>query len=120
MSLVNCTFADNILSSNDEGAAVIEAEYGLSQVRLDGCSFSNNSLSTLPTLLADNRGSDGAQGAVFYSNSSPPFVCTYAAGGDISTPPPCDTSDPLPLADAGSGFLSEASAWFVQLQQVCL
>ena len=79
VSLVQCTFAGNTLFPFDLGAAVIQA-YALSgspQVRLGGCTFSSNTPSTLPTLLADNREAEFGDEAVFYSDSSSPSVCTH-------------------------------------------
>ena len=71
VSLVQCTFADNTLFPSDFGAAVIAAGafLGSPQVRLEGCTFSNNTPSTLPTLLADHREADVGDEAVFYSDS---------------------------------------------------
>ena len=58
MSLVQWTFAGNTLFPQDNGAAVIEASAftGSPQVRLEGCTFSNNTPSALLTLLADQNG----------------------------------------------------------------
>ena len=118
VSLVQCAFAGNTLFPEDFGdAAVIEAEAGAPQVRLEGCTFSNNTPSTLPTFLADNNWPD-VGGAVFYSDSPSPSVCTYEGDGSSSTPPPCVDSSPLALDEAGADFLTPADAWFVEVQQV--
>ena len=119
VSLVQCTFAGNTLFPEDFGAAVIEAEafFGSSQVTLEGCTISNNTPSTLPTLLADNREADVRNEAVFYSDSSSPSVCMYE-GDDTSSTPPCVDSSPLALDEAGADFLTPTDAWFVEVQQV--
>ena len=119
-SLVQCTFADNTLFPSDPGAAVIEADAssGSPQVRLEGCTFSYNTPSTLPTLLADHREADVGDEAVFYSDSPSPSVCTYKGDNDLSTPPPCVDSSPLALEKAGSDFLTTTNERFVELQQV--
>ena len=90
-SLVQCTFAGNTLFPDDYGAAVIvaDASSGYPRVRLEGCTFSNNTPSTLPTLLANNRGADVGDEALFYSDSASPSVCTYEGDDVSSTPPPC-------------------------------
>ena len=117
VSLVQCTFAGNTLFPEDFGdAAVIEAEAGAPQVRLEGCTFSNNTPSTLPTFLADNRETD--KEAVFYSDSASPSVCTYEGDDAFSTPPQCVDSSPLALDEAGADFLTPTDAWFVEVQQV--
>ena len=79
VSLVQCTFVGNTLFPSDLGAAVIEADAfrGSPQVRLEGCIFSSNTPSTLPTLLADNRGADVRDEAVLDSASPSPAVSTY-------------------------------------------
>ena len=119
VSLVQCTFAGNTLFPSDLGAAVIEASGSSgSQVRLEGCTFSNNTPSTLPTLLADNREADVGNLALFYSDSPSPSVCTYEGDDWESTPPPCVDSSPLALEEAGSDFLATTTAWFVEVQQV--
>ena len=101
----------------DFGAAVIKADAGApQQVRLEGCTFSNNTPSTLPTLLADHRGT--VNEAVFYSDSPSPSVCTYEGDDASSTPPPCVDSSPLALDAAGADFLTPTDAWFVEVQQV--
>ena len=120
VSLVQCTFAGNTLFPWDYGAAVIQAcaLLGSPQVRLEGCTFSNNTPSTLPTLLADNRGADVVDEALFYSDSPSHSVCTYEGDDVSSTPPPCVDSSPLALEEAGSVFLAPTDAWFVEVQQV--
>ena len=118
VSLVQCTFAGNTLFPHDIDAAVIEASalLGSTQVRLEGCTFSNNTPSTLPTFLADNRQTD--KEAVFYSDSASPSVCTYEGDDAFSTPPQCVDSSPLALDEAGADFLTPTDAWFVEVQQV--
>ena len=120
VSLVQCTFAGNTLFPLDAGAAVIQADAssGSPQVRLEGCTFSNNTPSTLPTLLADNRGAVVGNEALFYSDSPSPSVCTYEGDDETSTPPPCVDSSPLALDEAGADFLTPTDAWFVEVQQV--
>ena len=94
-----------------------DAFFGSPQVRLQGCTFNNNTLSTLPMLLADNSNADVGDEAAFYSDSPSPFVCTNE-GGNASTQPACVNSSPLTLAEVGEGFLNSTDAWFVQVQQV--
>lgn len=121
---MQCIFSGNTLSQNSHGAAIIEASArnGTAQVKLEGCKFSGNTPSTLPTLLADNRGADAAAPA-FFSDSPSPSVCEYIGDDWDSMPPTCDTSmtySPWPLGDAivTGGFLTASSAWFMQVQQV--
>ena len=126
---MQCTFAGNTLFPSGNtlfgntifpGAAVIEAS-GSPQVRLEGCTFSNNTPSTLPTLLADNRNFDDygeGKEAVFFSDSSSPSVCTYEGDDDYSTPPPCVDSSPLALEEAGSDFLNTTNEWSLEVQEV--
>ena len=120
VSLVQCTFDGNTLFPYEWGAAVIVAGalFGSPQVRLEGCTFSNNTPSTLPTLLADNRGAEVGDEALFYSDSPSPSVCTYEGVDESSTPLPCVDSSPLALDEAGADFLTPTDAWFVEVQQV--
>ena len=119
VSLVQCTFAGNTLFADDSDAAVIEAyaSENSPQVRLEGCTFSNNTPSTLPTLLADHREAGVDDEAVFYSDSPSPALCTYT--GDHASPtPPCVDNIPLSLEEADANFLTTTNAWFMEVQQV--
>lgn len=125
VSLVGCSFERNTLFPYDYGAAVIQADasadYSNTEVWLEGCIFSDNLPYTLPALLADNRETDTAKGR-FYSDSSSPTVCTYEGPDQFSTPPPCESSSPEPLAVPGStatrGFLTASNSWLVDVQEV--
>lgn len=130
MSLVDCTFENNtnILLSfpTDNAAAVITADAVAggddvivdvdAQVRLEGCTFSSNSPSTLPILVADNRETDTAKG-VFYGDFTSPSVCTYEGPVDSFPPPQCEVSKPKALAQ-GSGFLTASNVWLLAVQKV--
>ena len=119
VSLVQCTFAGNTLFPSDLGAAVIEASGSSgSQVRLEWCTFSNNTPYTLPTLLADNRGADVVDEALFYSDSPSPSVCTYEGNLLTNPSPTCVNSSPQALEEAGEGFINITDARFLELQQV--
>jgi hypothetical protein len=122
LSLVGCSFEGNTIFHRDWGAAVIEAQagvnYGDTEVRLEGCTFSDNVVSTtLPTLLADNRASEYTS-SVFYSDSATPSVCTYEGPDQTDPPPPCENSKPRPLSMASDRFLTASNAWFLEVQQV--
>lgn len=87
---------------------------------LQECTFIGSSappFPELPTFLADNRGSNGAQG-VFYSDPLPSDICVHTGQNVSSEPPPCEASDPLPLAEAGDSFLTSNDSWFQEQQQV--
>ena len=130
MSLVQCTFTG--MHPTSSASAVIEAAYQNSRnvvvdqkVRLENCTFSNNTLSMLPTLLANNKGSQpppqaSIDAAVFYSDSASPSVCAVYEGDDRSTPLPCVNRSLLPLEEAGDGFLTASSEWFLEVQEVRL
>lgn len=123
MSLVGCSFERNTLFPSDIGSSVIEADANDpaerdTEVRLEGCTFSNNTPSTLPILLADNRAEDFVEG-VFYSDSTFPSVCAYEGPVWPSPPPPCVTTSPkqLELADT-VGFLNTSNAWLLKVHEV--
>lgn len=122
VSLVNCTFYNNVLLADEEvtpRVGVITADvneqhsYSDTKVRLEGCTFSGNTPSTLPTLFADNRDAKTAKG-LFYSDSSSLSVCTYE--GKHSTYTTCIDSKPKPLEEAGDAFLSASSPWLLDVQ----
>lgn len=122
VSLVDCSFEGNRIFPVNSGAAVIDADgasgFGNTKVRLEGCTFSSNSPTTMPTLLADFREA-ATDVVVFYSNSASPPVCTYK-GPDFPSPlPPCEISSPLSLAQAGSRFLTASDAFLLEAQEVC-
>lgn len=105
-SLAGCRFLDNTIFPHLSGAAVLKADVthphgvaGISEtkVRLEGCTFSGNGPSMLPTLLAENRGANDTQ-AVFYSDSSSASVCTYEGPVWNSTSSVCEISSPKALA----------------------
>ena len=82
-----------------------DAFFGSPQVRLQGCTFNNNTLSTLPMLLADNSNADVGDEAAFYSDSTTPKVCTYpfVAGEDPeAVPEECDNTNPKALGSIRS------------------
>ena len=115
---MNCTFDGNTILR----AATIVADasdFEPPQVRLEACTFSNNSPATLPTLLADNRCYKCGAKAVFFSDTSSPPVCSYEESDDIldSTPPQCINSGPLPLVEAEYSFLT-ANEWFPRAPEV--
>ena len=90
----------------------------LAQVRLEGCTFENNTLNTLPTLLAENRGAPANATAAFFGDAATPAVCAFE-GPDLSTGvPACVDSPAQPLADAGDGFLSREDEWLGDVQGV--
>ena len=126
MLLVQCTFAGNTLFPSALGSSVIEASLDFAstdpspQVRLQGCTFSNNTPPTLLTLLADNRKPNGLVGAVFYSDNVSPPICSYEGDNAYSEVQQCCTSSALPLEQAGDGFLTASSAWFLEVQEVRL
>ena len=125
VAVEDCTFAGNTLfnyttNTTNLGSAVIRvpsAELGGQPgVRLERCTFSNNTPSTLPTLLADNRYVEFPE-AVFYSDTSTPPVCTYEVESIFA--PSCMTSSPLQLLEPGGDiFLNASKAWFVQAKEV--
>lgn len=116
LSLVDCNFEGNNLFPSDYGAAVIQAN--AAAVRMEGCTFNDNSPTSVPILLADNSDSATANG-VFYSDSTSPSVCMYvAAYKGAQTPPPCEHSSPKTLIEARSGFLTGSDAWLLDMQQV--
>ena len=107
MSLVNCSFTGNEIYSNNYGAAVVQANAladadGSTEVRLQGCSFSDNSPSTLPVLLADNRAGDRNKG-LFFSDDAAVLVCSYEGPMKGQPLPPCVYSAPAALGSAGDG-----------------
>ena len=90
----------------------------LAQVRLEGCTFENNTLNTLPTLLAENRGAPANATAAFFGDAATPAVCAFE-GADLSTGvPACVDSPAQPLADAGEGFLTNDTDWLGEVQKV--
>lgn len=92
---------------------------GSLKVRLEGCTFNNNTPSTLPTLLADNKEAKEGREAVYYSEFPSPSVCTCEGEDRFATQPPCVDSSPLALGEAGSKFLTTTDTFgFVKLQQV--
>ena len=122
VSMVGCAFDHNTLFEEDSGAAIIQAdgeiEKGGMQVRLDGCTFTNNTLNALPTLLAENRGALANATAAFFSDAEEPDVCVFE-GPDLATGvPDCVNSAPLPLDEAGDGFLSDDDEWLEETQLV--
>ena len=122
VSLVRCTFDDNNLFEDDGGAAIIQADgevdKGGMQVRLEGCTFTNNTLNALPTLLAENRGAPANATAAFFSDAEEPAVCVFE-GPDLATGlPACVTTPARLLEEAGDGFLTNDTDWFEDVQQV--
>lgn len=103
-----------------DATALIRAINSLlpAQVRLEGCSFSGNTPTTLPTLLADNREDPVAKGS-FYSDSSSDEVYSYEGSSADSKPPPCITSAPFPLSAATTSFLTSEEDWLVAVREVC-
>lgn len=99
-----------------------------SQVRLEQCTFANNT-ATLPVLLADNRDllgvSTGNSAAVFYSDDSTQTVCvlegnTTSISEVLNYVIPCNsTIAPLGLETISSPFRSASDDAFVRMQQVC-
>lgn len=89
-------------------------------MRLEGCAFSDNNQSTLPTLLADNRQADGPNEVIFYSDNHDPSVRTYEGDSRNTEPPACETSFPLRLDRAAGDFLSTSSDSFTELKEVRL
>lgn len=122
ISLLRCNFLDNQLFPSNFGAAIIQADgddrYGDSHVRLQGCTFSGNTPSSLPVLLADNRGDEATAGR-FYSESPTPQVCVYEGADDASEPPQCAFSSPQGLDAGEEMFLDGQSLWLEQVKQVC-
>lgn len=126
VSLVNCTFEGNSIDAGTSGDTIIRTDddasvqvNGGAEVRLEGCTFSNNTPLTVPALLADSRGADTGV-LVFYSDSAFPPVCTLEGPDENSVPPPCDNSSPNTLAEAGDSFLNDSNAWLLSVQEVCL
>lgn len=127
ISFVRCSFDGNTLYPSLDGTSVIGAANAGSLVRLEECTFSDNTPTTAPTLLVDNRECelclfvDDTSDSLIYSDSQSPSVCTYNEGSDFDEPLPCDTSAPKTLAEStGAGFLTASDAWFLQVQQVLL
>jgi hypothetical protein len=122
VSLVNCLFSNTTILQRNYGAAVIEAA-GIdsaskhTEVRLQGCEFERTSPSTLPILVADDRGTKRRK-ATFYSDSSHPRVCTYEGADPLALDGPCIMSYPKPLKFAESDFLTADDAWLLQVQKV--
>jgi hypothetical protein len=122
VSLVNCSFINNTILPRNYGAGVIEAGAFESasthtEVMLQGCSFQDTSPTTLPILVADNRGAVRRK-AIFYSDASAPTVCTYEGTDGVVIDRPCIVSYPKPLTYAGDNFLTVDDEWLVQVQQV--
>lgn len=85
------------------------------QIRMEGCTISGNTKTSRPTLLADNRGVEYAQGS-FFSDTATPQVCAYTGAEGAATK--CTMSTPQPLSAAGNRFLTASSAWLVDTQEV--
>lgn len=136
VSMKDCTLVDNNIIPFAKGSAVIQADsyddaFRDTEVRLEGCTFGNNSFgeisfsdptftntsAAMATLLADNR-EDEVQQAVFYSDSQSPAVCVYEGHNQSSIPPPCDMSKPKPLSRAKDVFLTPFTPWLLSVKQV--
>lgn len=83
---------------------------------LEQCTFSGNSPSSSPLLVAESN-------VIVYGDSSAPQVCTYsdfdpAARNEILT---CAYSSARSLSEAGApaGFLTGEDQWLLAAQQVC-
>lgn len=108
VSLENCSFTGNEIYNNNYGAAVVQANAladadGSTEVRLQGCSFSDNSPSTLPVLLADNRAGDRSKGLSFSDDAL--LVCSYEGPMKGQPLPPRVYSAPAALGSSGDGGL---------------
>lgn len=128
VTFTDCSFTDNTIyptrsymsTPNSHGALIAASAWEESiKVRLEACTFTDNThKASAPLLLADERG-DRADDALFYSDSSSISVCKYEGEFTYSDIPPCAaTSDPLALSEAGDGFLTSASEWLAEVQQV--
>jgi hypothetical protein len=108
--MVNCSVTGNNIYGSPYGAAVIQANAkleadGNSEVRLEGCTFSDNTPPTLPTLLADNR-NGGRNRGIVHSDNSAQIVCIYEGKKQNQPVPPCLNEPPRSLELAGERFLT--------------
>jgi hypothetical protein len=74
------------------------------ELKLEGCTFQGNIPSTVPVLVADNRGTEYK--AVVYSDSAVPAVCTYEGALSSDVTLQCENSSPEPLENADNNFLT--------------
>ena len=82
--------------------------------------LNNNTPSSAPAFLADQRGDDYTDAMFLYTDSSSLSVCAYEGAERLygAPPPPCVTNSPLELSQAGDGFLTTASECFAEIQEV--
>lgn len=117
----DCTFTGNTLTNTtDPPSAVINVVTTAAQpgVRVEGCTFSNNTPSMHPNVFVTLNGAAAlGDKAVVFSDSSL-SVCTIRMLSFAPTTEGCVTSSPLELEVAGDGFLNASNAWFVQVQEV--
>lgn len=143
VSMVNCTLASNNMTSEDIGRVISASARGSetddisrdTEVRLEGCTFTGNTVDSGAVLVAE---SSLQQQAVFYSDSPDMGVCMLQDDShfdwdergderreerrDERLEPKCDTvMQPVEALEAGSGtavFLSADSQTFLDIQQV--